>query len=71
MSAVDKTDQGGVRRCQKNGAVLNGGGGEVRKTKFVQWPEEGKKVRMIHINTWNKSILGRNQDAEAGAWLLY
>ena len=27
MSAVDKTDQGGVRRCQKKGAVLNGGGG--------------------------------------------
>ena len=40
MSAVDKTDQGGVRRCQKKGAV---------------------------INTWNKSILGRNHDAEAGA----
>jgi len=33
MSAVDKTDQGGVRRCQKKGAVLNRG---VRKTKFVQ-----------------------------------
>ena len=68
MSAVDKTDQGGVRRCQKKGAVLNRGG--VRKIKFVQWPEEGKKVRMRHINAWNKSILGRNQDSEAGAWLL-
>lgn len=31
MSAVDKTDQGGVRRCQKKGAVLNGGVGEEDK----------------------------------------
>ena len=43
MSAIDKTEQGGVRRCQK-GMVLNR---EVRKTKFVQRPEEGKGMRYI------------------------
>ena len=44
MSARDKTEQGGVRRSQKKGAVLNRG---VRKTKFVQRPEEGKGMRHI------------------------
>lgn len=44
MSARDKTEQGGVRRCQKKGAVLNRG---ERKTKFVQRPEEGKGMRYI------------------------
>ena len=43
MSVIDKTEQGGVRRCQK-GMVLNR---EVRKTKFVQRPEEGKGMRYI------------------------
>ena len=65
MSAIHKTDQGGVKRCQKKGSVLNRG---VKKIKFVQWPEEGKGMR--HINACNKSILGRNKDSEAGAWLL-
>ena len=58
MSAIHKTDQGGVKRCQKKGSVLNRG---ERKIKFMQWPEKGKGMR--HTSAWNKSILGRNKDS--------
>ena len=44
MSAIDITDQEGVRRCQKKGAVLNRGD---RKAKFIQRPEEGTGMRHI------------------------